>query len=94
LAAPGVGDIGDGNGSSAGYFVFVVENGDKFFARNTSVVQSTLGKITATTVGHITGGTGRLEGIRGVIRQVINIDPRSGAAPGDAEFAIEYSISK
>jgi hypothetical protein len=90
----GTGDIADGNGSTTGYFVFGVENGDKFFARYTSVVQRNSGKITATTVGNITSGTGRLAGIHGVIRQVINIDPRPGVAPGDAEYAIEYSISK
>jgi hypothetical protein len=90
----GTADIADGNGSTTGYFVFVLENGDKVFARYTSVVQSASSKITATTVGHITGGTGRLAGIQGVIRQVINIDPRPGGAPGDAEYGIDYSIGK
>jgi hypothetical protein len=90
--ARGTGEIADGNGSTSGYFVLLVENGDKFFARTASVVQSASGKITATTVGHITGGTGRLAEIRGVVRQIINIDPRPGGAPGDAEYEIEYSI--
>jgi hypothetical protein len=74
--------------------VFVAENGDKVFARYTSVVQNTLSKTTATTVGHITGGTGRLVGIQGVVRSVIGIDTRPGGTPGDAEYGIEYSIGK
>jgi hypothetical protein len=95
VLARGTADLTDGYGSTTAYFVFGVENGDKFFARYTSVVQSASGKITATTAGHITGGTGRLAGIHGVIRQVTNIDPRPGAAsPGDSQYEIEYSIDK
>jgi hypothetical protein len=94
VLARGTGDIADGDGSTTGYFAFVAENGDKFFARTTSVVQSASDKTTATTVGHITGGTGRLAGIHGVVRQVINIDPRPGGAPGDAAYEIEYSIGE
>jgi hypothetical protein len=92
--ARGTGEIADGNGSTNGYFVFLGENGDKFFARTASVVESASGKITATTVGHITGGTGRLAEISGVIRQVINIDPRPGGVPGDSQYEIEYSLGK
>jgi hypothetical protein len=94
VSARGTADVTDGYGSTVGYFVFGVENGDKFFARSTSVLQSASGKITVTTVGHITGGTGRLAGIRGVIRQVTIIDPRPGGVPGDSQYEIEYSIGK
>jgi hypothetical protein len=90
----GTGELTDGNGSTAGYFVLVVENGDKLFARNASVVQSVSGKITATTVGDITGGTGRLAGIRGVIRSVINFDPSPGGVVSNSQFDIDYSIGK
>jgi hypothetical protein len=92
--ARGTADLTDGYGSTAGYFVFGLENGDKFFARYTSVLQSASGKITVTTVGHITGGTGRLAGLQGVVRQVTNIDPRPGGVPGDSQYEIEYSIGK
>jgi hypothetical protein len=54
--ARGTADITHGNGITTFYFVFVVENGDRVFARNTSVVRNASGKITATTVGQITGG--------------------------------------
>lgn len=90
----GIGDIGDGNGSGTGYLVFALENGDKFFARNAILIHSASGKITATWVGHITGGTGQLAGIQGTVRQVVIFDPRPGGAPGDAQYEIEYSIGK
>jgi hypothetical protein len=90
----GTTDIIDGNGSGINYFVFVAENGDKFFVRNATIALSSSGKITATTVGHITGGTGRMAGIQGVVRQVVNFDPRPGGVPGDGQYEIEYSISK
>jgi hypothetical protein len=92
--ARGTGEIADGNGSTGGYFVLLAENGDKFFVRTASVVQTASGKITATTVGHITGGTGKLAGIQGVVRQVINIDPKPGGVPGESQYEIEYSIGK
>jgi hypothetical protein len=94
IFARGTADLTGGYGNTAGYFVFEVENGDKFFAHYTSVLQSASGKITVTTVGHITGGTGRLAEIQGAVRQVTNIGPRRGGVPGDAEYEIEYSIDK
>jgi hypothetical protein len=91
----GTTDIIDGNGTSTNYFVFVAENGDKFFVRNAAIIALTSsGKITATAVGHITGGTGRLAGIQGVVRQLINFDPQPGGVPGDGQYEIEYSIGK
>jgi hypothetical protein len=91
----GITDIIDGNGNSTNYFVFVAENGDKFFVRNAAVASSSSGKITATTVGHITGGTGRLAGIQGVLRQVVDFDPRPGGVPGDGQSkSSTRSVSK
>jgi hypothetical protein len=90
----GTTDIIDGNGSGTNYFVFVAENGDKLFVRNAAIALTSSGKITATAVGHITGGTGRMVGIQGVVRQVVNFDPRPGGVPGDGQYEIEYSISK
>lgn len=90
----GTTDIIDGNGSGINYFVFVAENGDKFFVRNAAIALTSSRKITATAVGHITGGTGRMAGIQGVVRQVVNFDPRPGGVPGNGQYEIEYSISK
>ena len=46
-----------GSGSATVYTAFTMENGDKFFARSSLVIDSTAGKLTATQVGRITGGT-------------------------------------
>jgi hypothetical protein len=86
------GDLTDGSGT--GYFVFVAENGDKLFARSAFIVQAASGKIAATTTGQITGGTGRLAGLRGVVRQALNFDPKPGGVPGESQYEIEYSIGK
>jgi hypothetical protein len=90
----GTADLTEGNGSSAGYFMVVMENGDKFFARTANVVQNVSGKITATAVARIIGGTGRLAGIEGTVRQVVSFDPKPGGAAGGAQFDIEYSMGK
>jgi hypothetical protein len=90
----GIADLTEGNGSSTQYFVFVMENGDKFFTRNAVVALNTSGKITGTTVGRITGGTGRLAGIEGNVRLVLSFDPRPGGTVGDGQYDIEYSIGK
>jgi len=91
----GVADIGDGAGNGSTYFVFVMEGGDKFFVRNANVIQpaAAAGKFTATTVGHISGGTGKLATIQGIARQVTTFDPIAGV-PGESQFDIEYSIGK
>jgi hypothetical protein len=90
----GITDLTDGNGPTTQYSVFTMENGDKFFVRFTNVVQNISGKITATGVGIITGGTGKLAAIQGIARQDSIIDPRQGGVPGDTQVDIEYSIGK
>ena len=91
----GIADIGDGAGNGSTYFVFVMEGGDKFFVRNANVIQpaAAAGKFVATTVGHITGGTGKLATIQGIARQVTTFDPIAGV-PGESQFDIEYSMGK
>jgi hypothetical protein len=90
----GIADIGDGAGNGSTYFVFVVEGGDKFFVRNANVIQpAAAGKFVATTVGHITGGTGKLGTIQGIARQVTTFDPIAGI-PGESQFDIDYSMGK
>ena len=60
-----ISDYTDNNGPGTTYGVYVLENGDKFFTRSVLVAQSTgSGKLTATTVGQITGGTGKFAGIQ------------------------------
>jgi hypothetical protein len=88
----GLTDLVDGNGSATVYSVYTMENGDKLFARANLVIENTGGKLTATQVGHITGGTGKLTGIQGSTRVVTHFDIHSGF--NEAQTDIEYSLSK
>jgi hypothetical protein len=89
----GTAELIDGNGSAPQYIVYVMENGDMFFARIASLAQSTSeGKLTATTVGYITGGTGKFAAIQGTVRASVNFDYKTGF--NENQVDIEYSIGK
>ncbi len=65
----GLSDLTDNNGTAVTYGVYVLENGDKFFVRSTVLDKSAgAGKLVNWVVGTITGGTGKLAGIQGVVR--------------------------
>jgi hypothetical protein len=86
-------DLTDGNGpNTASYTEYVMENGDRFFARTNGVTQTEAGKLTSTSVGPITGGTGRFAAIHGVLHQITNFDIKTGFTENQAN--IEYSIGK
>ena len=88
-----ISDYTDNNGPGTTYGVYVLENGDKFFTRSVLVAQSTgSGKLTANTVGQITGGTGKFAGIQGIVRTVNTADPKAGVNEGQTD--IEYTIGK
>jgi hypothetical protein len=42
---------------------------------------------------HITGGTGKLATIQGIVRQLTTFDPIAGAL-GDSQIDIDYSMGK
>jgi hypothetical protein len=88
----GTADFVAGNGGGPQYIVYLMENGDKVFARTTNVVQTNAGKLTATGAGYITGGTGKVAAIHGIVRTSTNFDPKSGFNEGQTD--IEYSIGK
>jgi hypothetical protein len=88
----GIADLVSGNGSGTQHMVWVMENGDKLFARAATVVQSVSGKLTATQVGNITGGTGKLAGMQGIVRQAVNFDTRTGF--NESQIELDYSIGK
>ena len=90
--ARGTVDMVDGSGSGVQYGVYLMDNGDKFFARTTNVLQNVLGKVTITGVGNITGGTGKFAGMQGIIRQVTNIDFKASSV--DSQYDVEYAIGK
>ena len=90
--ARGIGDQIDGSGGGTQYFVYVFENGDRFFAQATQVVQNVEGNLTATNVGPITGGTGKFAGIRGLNETPATSILKRGSSR--AKTDIDYSVSK
>jgi hypothetical protein len=90
--ARGVADYHDGNGPDPLYLVYVMENGDKFFAQTAGVVQRNTEKLAATQVGYITGGTGKFAGMQGIVRTSANFDFKTGF--NESQTDIEYSIGK
>lgn len=67
-----------------------MENGDRFVARLTNVVEGRAGKLTATGTGPIVSGTGKLAAIQGIVRIGANFDLKAGTneSRGDIEFSI------
>jgi hypothetical protein len=93
----GLSDYIDTNGANTNYVEYVMENGDKFFSRQTTVSQSTVAadgkrKNIATGSGVLTGGTGKFATIKGVVRTTNVFDAKAGINDGESE--IEYSIGK
>jgi hypothetical protein len=88
----GITDYIDGNGSATVYIVIAVENGDRLFARVTGVTSKTPERLAATQVGFITGGTGKLAGMQGVVRISSDFDYKTGF--NETQFDMDYSIGK
>jgi hypothetical protein len=86
----GVSDYTDGSGPASFYGVYVLENGDKFFAYSTAVSRKAGAGLSAVTVGRITGGTGKFANMRGTIYTVRTADPAAGINEGQTE--IEYVL--
>jgi hypothetical protein len=86
----GTSDYTNNNGEARSYSVYVLENGDKFFSRGTLIaVQSPEeSNLTATTVGPITGGTGKLSKINGMARTSTTANPKTGL--NETHVDIEY----
>jgi hypothetical protein len=90
----GTANITDGVGTTSSYFLYLMENGDKFFVRNEAIIQrSGTAKLASVGAGHIFGGTGKLESIRGTTRNATTFDPKAGVAD-EGELDIEYSMGK
>jgi hypothetical protein len=89
----GISDYVDNNGTATTYSVYVLESGDKFFTRGTTLARSVgPGKLTNMTVSSITGGTGKLAGIQGFVRTTGSAEPKAGV--NETQVEIEYSIGK
>jgi hypothetical protein len=75
----GMSDYIDNNGPALIYNVWILENGEKFFVRTSLVAQSSGdGKLTNMTSGVITGGTGSLARMRGIISSHGPSEPKAG----------------
>ena len=87
--AHGYSDYIDTNGRHWGYVTYVLENGDKIFARSDGSSQTIVNpdgkKSTATGVTTLTGGTGKVRGIQGTLRYVNIFDPKAGLSDGQSE---------
>jgi len=92
--ARGITDYTGNNGAATTYGVYVLENGDKFFTRGFLVAVQSPGasKLTATTVGSVTGGTGKLAGIQGMARTFTSADPKAGM--NETQVEIEYWLAQ
>ncbi len=89
----GIADYTNLSGPNYNYTVNVMENGDKFFVRSTTLTQSAgQGKHSYISVAIITGGTGKLLGIQGVGRGSGRSDLAAGTNENEIEF--EYWFAK
>jgi hypothetical protein len=72
----------------------VAENGDKFFIQSSTIAVRGSGasNFTSTTVGTITGGTGKFVGIRGPARLSVSANPATGE--NETRVEIEYWFAK
>lgn len=85
-----IGEQISGSGTSSGYGVLSLENGDKIFSRVTLTLQSSVGEdgkpaTKFDQVSHITGGTGKFKNIRGVLRSSGRTDMRSSTSGNTTE---------
>jgi hypothetical protein len=87
----GMADYTEDNGHGSLYSEYVMENGDRFFSF-ASVNAQRIGfdDYLSNTVGYITGGTGQLERIEGVLRTTARTHPKAGTLEVDTE--IQYSM--
>jgi hypothetical protein len=89
----GISDYTDNTGANTNYSVYVLENGDKFYTRATTIAQGAGGgKLINSSAGTIIGGTGALTGIRGTVKASGSAAPKAGIS--ETQNEIEYTIVK
>ena len=85
--------VTNNNGLSTNYTTYVLDSGDRFTSYSHTMGQADAeGKRTTTGVGKILGGTGKLAGIRGMVRSNGASDGKKGFNETNTE--IEYWIVK
>jgi hypothetical protein len=85
-------DLIDGNGFGTNYAVFVAEDGSEFYSRRQAMDENSFGASTATIVGIIIGGTGKFEGIQGVVNSNVTFNMEAKIDSG--KTVIDYTIPK
>ena len=90
-------DTVDGNGPVIGYGFYNLENGDKIFGRFDGISRSAMGQSAdvRTVIGStvLTGGTGKMRGIRGILHFVTNTDVSKSLNESkcDGEYWVEQA---
>jgi hypothetical protein len=98
IRSVGWSDYTDLNGPGASYSTWTLVSGDKFFtytnivSHNASWRDGSKKGAENRTSGAISGGTGKLVGIRGTTRNASQFDPKSGS--NESRFDVEYWIQK
>ena len=85
-------DFTDLNGLGTAYTVYVMDNGDKMFTRASFIANSVGGgELKNMGAATITGGTGKLHNIRGLVRSETRSNPSAGmnSTKGEIEYWIE-----
>jgi hypothetical protein len=89
----GTSDYIDNNGTNTTYGVNVMENGDKFFTRVSLLAQSPApGKLNFWSTGTVTGATGKLAGMQGLVRSTGSAEPKAGV--NETQTEIDYWFEK
>jgi hypothetical protein len=90
----GLTDFNDLNGLGVSYNIYVLENGDRIFARGHFIAQSVAseGSLRNLAASTLTGGTGKFSGIRGVVRTETSANPKAGMNEQKGEM--EYWLPK
>jgi hypothetical protein len=86
----GTADLSHGNGTATTYDVYVMENGDRFFGRTSNIVRTVARSLETANLGFITGGTGKLAGMQGIIRVSATA---TGKGVNENRVDIDYSIA-
>ena len=81
------------NGQAIGYVTLEMENGDKIFSKGGYTSQSYGdGNLQLMQATHITGGTGKFLGIRGLLRSTSGGNPKAGT--NTEKLDLEYWMMK
>ncbi len=88
----GYNDYLDYSGLSVNYTMYVMENGDKFFTHSNTMGQAECSRRNTSGVGYIRGGTGKLAGMKGMVRSKGVSEGAKGYNSTESE--IEYWFEK